>query len=165
MLNAADDAFIDRADIVEYIGLPSADAIYGILRSCVLELMRTGLVERVDVPSATAAKAPPPADVLAAHAELRRAVAVGIHLEALAARCQGMSGRSLRRLPVLAHARYIGFGLQPERVPEDVSAAETGSRQARASPVELWLDAMDRVVAGHELSQQARTRAVKKEEV
>jgi hypothetical protein len=42
-----------------------------------------------------------------------------------------MSGRSLRRLPVLAHARHIG-----------VSAASHGA----ASNVEVWLRAMELVV-------------------
>lgn len=40
-----DDAFLDRADIKQYIGAPPPQAIYGILRSCVVELMRVGLVE------------------------------------------------------------------------------------------------------------------------
>ena len=33
-----------RADIKQYIGLPSARAIYQILRSCVVELMRVGII-------------------------------------------------------------------------------------------------------------------------
>lgn len=43
-----------------------------------------------------------------------------------------MSGRSLRRLPVLAHARY-GIGL-------NAHASQSGTE------VEAWLDAMERVV-------------------
>jgi len=43
---------------------------------------------------------------------------------------QGMSGRSLRRLPVLAHARYIG-------------ASALGGR---ATDIEVWLAAMTKVV-------------------
>ncbi len=39
-----------------------------------------------------------------------------------------MSGRTLRRLPVLAHARYIGYS-------KDISA-----------PVEEWIEAMYKVV-------------------
>lgn len=42
-----------------------------------------------------------------------------------------MSGRSLRRLPVLAHARHIGL-----------SASDGGT----ASDVEVWLRAMELVV-------------------
>ncbi|EJD54036.1 P-loop containing nucleoside triphosphate hydrolase protein [Auricularia subglabra TFB-10046 SS5] len=157
LTKAIDDAFMDRADIVQYIGLPSSDAIYEILRSCLLELMRTGIVEKLDVPTAVLARQPPDADTLAAHEHLRRSVLVGTRLEIMASRCTGMSGRSLRRLPVLSHARYIGLGHQPEHVPQDVSTAtdpvnkqEPGPRRGYTCPVELWLDAMDRVIASHE---------------
>jgi hypothetical protein len=43
-----------------------------------------------------------------------------------------MSGRTLRRLPVLAHARYIGINTTDEM---------------HESPVEDWIDAMERVVS------------------
>ena len=39
-----DSAFVDRADIVQYIDLPPPDAIYVILRSCLLELVTKGVV-------------------------------------------------------------------------------------------------------------------------
>lgn len=41
---AIDPAFVDRADIKQYIGLPPTEAVYWILRSCVEALMRAGLV-------------------------------------------------------------------------------------------------------------------------
>jgi len=41
---AIDLAFVDRADIKQYIGLPSAAARYVILTSCVYELMRVGII-------------------------------------------------------------------------------------------------------------------------
>ncbi|CAG8795196.1 8007_t:CDS:10, partial [Gigaspora margarita] len=41
---AIDIAFIDRADIKQYIGLPSQQAIYGILSSCIKELMRVKII-------------------------------------------------------------------------------------------------------------------------
>ena len=37
---AIDLAFVDRADIKQYIGLPSAAAFYKIYQSCINELMR-----------------------------------------------------------------------------------------------------------------------------
>ncbi|XP_071444083.1 pachytene checkpoint protein 2 homolog isoform X2 [Hetaerina americana] len=40
LTNAIDLAFIDRADIKQYIGLPSAFAIYKIYHSCINELLR-----------------------------------------------------------------------------------------------------------------------------
>lgn len=39
-----DTAFVDRADIVQYIDLPPPEAIYVILRSCLLELIAKGVV-------------------------------------------------------------------------------------------------------------------------
>jgi AAA+ superfamily predicted ATPase len=41
---AIDLAFVDRADIKQYIGLPSAVARYQILQSCMMELMRVGVI-------------------------------------------------------------------------------------------------------------------------
>lgn len=40
-----DTAFVDRADIVQYIDLPSREAIYEILRSCLCEIIARGIVE------------------------------------------------------------------------------------------------------------------------
>ena len=42
-----DSAFVDRADIIEYVDLPPRDAIYEILRSCLLELAAKGIVAQV----------------------------------------------------------------------------------------------------------------------
>lgn len=39
-----DSAFVDRADIVQYIDLPTREAIYEILRSCLCEIMSKGVV-------------------------------------------------------------------------------------------------------------------------
>eukprot|EP00752_Nemacystus_decipiens_P012914 g11429.t1 len=41
---AIDLAFVDRADIKQYIGLPTAPARYQVLHSCVEELVRVGIV-------------------------------------------------------------------------------------------------------------------------
>lgn len=42
-----DSAFVDRADIVQYIDLPPPEAIYVILRSCLVELISKGVVAPV----------------------------------------------------------------------------------------------------------------------
>ena len=44
---AIDDAFLDRADIVQYIGLPPADALYAILNGCMQELMKKGILGKL----------------------------------------------------------------------------------------------------------------------
>ena len=64
---------------------------------------------------------------------------------------QGMSGRSLRRLPVLAHARYIGT--IPMLAPRVVKPALTNGKvngvhsgTGSGTDVSVWLGAMERVV-------------------
>jgi pachytene checkpoint protein 2 len=68
-----------------------------------------------------------------------------------------MSGRSLRRLPVLAHARYISLGYVPVLAPVDFAAqnAINGTKAPGApgpsglgTQVEVWLNAMEKVVEG-----------------
>lgn len=39
-----DIAFVDRADIKAYVGPPTLEARYEILRSCLQELLRTGIL-------------------------------------------------------------------------------------------------------------------------
>lgn len=66
-----------------------------------------------------------------------------------------MSGRSLRRLPVLAHARYIGtLPMLAARTPASTrgiagkakgkSAATEGG--VPSTQIEVWLDAIERVI-------------------
>ena len=46
-IHLADSAFVDRADIVQYIDLPPKEAIYQILHSCLLELIKRKLVQPI----------------------------------------------------------------------------------------------------------------------
>lgn len=94
--DSIDPAFLDRADIKEHIGLPGEMAVYSILRSCLLELARTGLAAWDEIPP---------------HDQVGQAEGVAQELMKLAKRCRGASGRSLRRLPVLAHALYLNRGV------------------------------------------------------
>lgn len=67
-----------------------------------------------------------------------------------------MSGRSLRRLPVLAHARYISLGYaSPQIATTDPAGQKTVNGSMVPHPpgpsglgtqVEVWLDAMEKVV-------------------
>jgi hypothetical protein len=70
---------------------------------------------------------------------------------------QKMSGRSLRRLPVLAHARYISLGYTSPALAATDPAHTTvnGPGESKApgpsglgTSVEVWLDAMENVVEG-----------------
>ncbi|KAI5014633.1 pachytene checkpoint protein 2 homolog [Hordeum vulgare subsp. vulgare] len=103
---AIDIAFVDRADIKAYVGPPTLQARYEILRSCIDELFRVGILkypqggdlpcilsystlkEKLHCPEATEPHTLHLSKLLHEGAEL----------------CDGLSGRSLRKLPFLAHA-------------------------------------------------------------
>ncbi|CAI5735821.1 unnamed protein product [Hyaloperonospora brassicae] len=112
---AIDAAFVDRADIKQYIGLPSCQARYEILRSCVEELQRVGILQ-------------PSTQPLAMHQEQTRRRAtrkrevdhitgpsgaengsedVSAKLWQAAEMADGFSGRALRKLPFQAHAFFV----------------------------------------------------------
>ena len=136
-----DVAFVDRADVKQYIGLPILEARYEILRSCVLELIRVGIVniesaesEHDDMELASsddddgaeedkstanekenasaenmAVEAgntllPPHSQLQSASASLSNPASALLQCAELA---DGMSGRSLRKLPFQSHALYI----------------------------------------------------------
>ncbi|KAG8930884.1 hypothetical protein FRC01_002134 [Tulasnella sp. 417] len=129
LVDAIDNAFIDRADIVQYVGLPPQEAIYGIIHSCINELIRAKIIAPVPILDTSEAVLQQFSPNHPRYDE--RTLRVSHRLWELAGKCQGMSGRTLRRLPVLAHARHIG------------ASASLGSR---ASGIEVWLDAMAKVV-------------------
>ncbi|KAG1692119.1 hypothetical protein DVH05_025741 [Phytophthora capsici] len=114
---AIDVAFVDRADIKQYIGLPSCHARYDILRSCIEELRRVGILQPTTQP-------------LFPYQELRRRRAsrkrvvdqmtstsseengtedleLSMGLMQAAEMAEGFSGRALRKLPFQTHAFFI----------------------------------------------------------
>ncbi|CAE6471588.1 unnamed protein product [Rhizoctonia solani] len=132
--DAIDSAYVDRADIVQYVGPPSRDAIYFILRSCVIEIIRAGIIRPIETlpigeayANETSKRSGP---ILPSDPEDLRAAKASVMLLNLSAKCVGKSGRSLRRLPVLAFARHMGStGLG--RGPSDIG---------------VWLAAMERAI-------------------
>ncbi|XP_785120.1 pachytene checkpoint protein 2 homolog [Strongylocentrotus purpuratus] len=97
---AIDLAFIDRADIKQYIGPPSAHAIFIIFTSCLTELMKKGVIS----PSQHIL----PLDALEAMKFKEVAVtAPSLFLLKIAKESVGLSGRTLRKLPFLAHAMFL----------------------------------------------------------
>ncbi|KAG8891080.1 hypothetical protein FRB98_000089 [Tulasnella sp. 332] len=129
LADAIDTAFIDRADIVQYVGLPPQEGIYWILQSCIAELIRAQIVSPVDLVDPKTLQFAN--NIKVEFGEEDQSRVASKRLWELAGQCIGMSGRSLRRLPVLAHARHIG-------------ASAMGGR---ASDISVWLDAMTKVVA------------------
>jgi len=91
-----DLAFVDRADMKVHIGLPGKEAIYEIFLSSIMELQRTAIVERRGVMR--------PIREIIAREDFTRAESQLLELAQLA---QGLSGRALRKLPFLAHVKFI----------------------------------------------------------
>ena len=117
---AIDLAFVDRADIKAYVGPPSVEARYQMLRSSLEELAAAGIVTDGGALPAYAATAAPeerPQDSCCMQLEgaeegedaaAAAALQLGRRLAAVAAGAEGFSGRTLRKLPFLAHA-HAGF--------------------------------------------------------
>jgi len=116
--SALDEAFIDRVDIKQFIGLPPQQARYEILRSCLLELIRAGVI------IASQAQNISSQNVLTHHSDIilfsylqllntdanqfdHEALNWSRKLEDCAAEASGFSGRSLRKLPFQTHAHFV----------------------------------------------------------
>lgn len=107
---AIDIAFIDRADIKAYIGPPTLQARYEILRSCLQELLRTGiLVLPVDIGESPLLSYGNLQHCLntAQSNHLEDSLSLSKNLLEAALVCEGLSGRALRKLPFLAHASAV----------------------------------------------------------
>ncbi|KAL5544126.1 hypothetical protein UlMin_007910 [Ulmus minor] len=104
---AIDIAFIDRADIKAYVGPPSLHARYEILRTCLQELVRTGILSNFQnsnhftLPNYASLKEK--LNMPDTQEDQTQLLLCTQLLEAAEA-CEGLSGRSLRKLPFLAHA-------------------------------------------------------------
>jgi SpoVK/Ycf46/Vps4 family AAA+-type ATPase len=93
-----DLAFIDRADIKQYIGLPSHAACYQILVSCILELMRAGII----LPRQTLL------DFKSIQLLQKNEISpASMTLYEISKKCIGLSGRTIRKLPFLSFSYYI----------------------------------------------------------
>ena len=88
---AIDLAFVDRADIKQYIGLPNAQARYDILVSCVNELTRVGIINGQQFLRTSSKRITNPTSL---ENLLMQAATFAV----------GLSGRSLRKIPFQAHA-------------------------------------------------------------
>jgi len=140
---AIDSAFVDRADIVQYIDLPPKEAIYQILHSCILELMKRKLIQETEVPDLTFATY-----LIKDDNDADRSTKLALKLMELAQRCRDhqLSGRALRKLPVLAYATYGGAFSQ------GVTPGNGGSRPG--TQVETWLDAMEKIIDDKRLERE-----------
>ncbi|XP_048117576.1 pachytene checkpoint protein 2 homolog isoform X2 [Alosa alosa] len=95
-----DLAFVDRADIKQYIGPPSVEGIFNIYLSCLEELMKCQIIY--------------PRQQLLTMFELQtmdfkesNVSQLSLALRTIAIKSKGLSGRALRKLPFLAHALFV----------------------------------------------------------
>ncbi|KAL9243106.1 hypothetical protein vseg_017034 [Gypsophila vaccaria] len=115
---AIDIAFVDRADIKAFVGPPTLQARYEILRSCLQELLRTGILKNLqnaplEIQSFTSLK-----DKLQSCQiqDVQTSLTLSRQLLEAAEACEGLSGRSLRKLPFLAHAAVThNFNCEPDK--------------------------------------------------
>ncbi|KAJ3598623.1 hypothetical protein NHX12_002128 [Muraenolepis orangiensis] len=95
-----DLAFVDRADIKQYIGPPSEKGIYNIYLSCLEELMRCQIIyPRLQLFNMFELET-----MGFAESEVSENSLI---LRNIAKKSKGLSGRTLRKLPFLAHALFV----------------------------------------------------------
>lgn len=109
LTKSIDLAFLDRADIVQFVGQPSVTAIYKIISSAVVELALKGLIVadsmddgRDDFNISSIQKYENFRQV-----EQFPAFSSGNIMSQVCKEAAGMTGRGLRKLPFLAHALFL----------------------------------------------------------
>jgi hypothetical protein len=95
---------MDRADWKQYIGNPSQKGCYEILRGCLEELILRGIILYESEEDEDEGQ---PALLSWREVELYSTPSPSTDLFLIAKDCLGLSGRILRKLPFLAHARYV----------------------------------------------------------
>ena len=150
-----DVAFVDRADVKQYVGLPVLEARYEILRSCVLELIRVGIVRLqedeednmeigsedgeeditsrgADMAAEAAMTILPPHRQLCGQQSGAASSSAGSSLLRCAELADGMSGRTLRKLPFQSHALFVRSA-DPVRLDEFLEALRGGVEKEHES--------------------------------
>lgn len=156
MLSSVDSAFRDRIDMMCYLGNPPLKARYQILHSCITELMMKGLIyppedisnnfEAVSgtgtgtsagclASSPSSGSIPDDPQFPASPTEQENNCVHAQHLLHVSTLCEGLSGRSLRKLPIKAHACHLQrpvvslsdfLSAMQAIVQEEANAAERG---------------------------------------
>jgi SpoVK/Ycf46/Vps4 family AAA+-type ATPase len=128
LTGSVDAAFVDRVDLKIHIGLPILKARYEILKSCTEELQRVGIVEESSSSDASS--------TIATFDQQQQwngnSNAVTKMMLECAQGAEGLSGRSLRRLPLQAHAQFLG-GMERVSVEEFVQALGDAIRLEQTS--------------------------------
>ena len=120
LTTSVDLAFVDRADVKQYVGYPVLEARYGIFRSCLMELVRVGIIEtnEDEVPLVTyrqlLSSKKDTSDTSISTTAVSSSISISSYTVTLsdmllscAELAEGLSGRSLRKLPLQSHAQFI----------------------------------------------------------
>jgi SpoVK/Ycf46/Vps4 family AAA+-type ATPase len=97
---AVDLAFVDRADIKQYVGLPTTGAIYQIYYSCIQELEKKKIVKYDGVPLLSLRS------LQVCNFCSGQSTSPSLNLWKVAEASGGLSGRTLRKIPILALALF-----------------------------------------------------------
>jgi len=121
---AIDLAFVDRADVKQYVGTPSQGAIYQILHSCIVELVRTSLVE-VQGGQVVSLR-----ELQLAEWESGHETNHSLQVWEIAGLCLGMSGRTIRKIAFLALALFSGVAkTRPVSMEDFLSSLEDAAHK------------------------------------
>lgn len=110
LTGTVDAAFVDRCDLLVPVPMPPVKARYQILLSCIKELIRVGIVLADDESVLLPYSKLPLSDLPNSDdgpQMIDDAASLDVSLLACAHTSEGLSGRSLRRLPLQAHAKYL----------------------------------------------------------
>lgn len=140
LTDSIDTAFLDRADFIQYIGNPTEEAIYEIYRTALHDLYTVGIIKRDDM---TTGKHPQSiGEYLPTYREATEPtrassrsctiVDMMLHVVKLS---EGLSGRTLRKIPFLTHALYVKQ--DSEHMLNFLSAMRQAIRKVRSDKAQL----------------------------
>ncbi|KAA8909321.1 P-loop containing nucleoside triphosphate hydrolase protein [Sphaerosporella brunnea] len=98
LIHSLDPAFLDRADIKQFVDTPSTAAAYSILRNGLQELVRVGIITEKEIL---------PCSTEASLNLFRLPDASSTRLWNCASKCVGFSGRELGKMLILMHALHL----------------------------------------------------------
>lgn len=108
LTSTIDVAFVDRADIRQFIGHPTVEACFAIYVSAIAELMRAGIIVTAasDLPDIAMTRVSQDDDPFSkpVYDDKR---SNSLYLLLLSKKSVGLSGRTLRKLPFLTHALHL----------------------------------------------------------
>eukprot|EP00916_Digyalum_oweni_P022078 GHVL01036649.1.p1 GENE.GHVL01036649.1~~GHVL01036649.1.p1 ORF type:complete len:418 (-),score=101.97 GHVL01036649.1:1448-2701(-) len=122
---AVDIAFIDRADIKKYIPLPNFRCRFEVMKSCLSELIRVGIVESCnELPCFRSCM------------DMEDDESIERQLHNISEALEGFSGRAMRKLPLQAHACFLK-GASPVHVDDFLKALLSAAQRERSDRNEL----------------------------